>query len=123
MYNIHDPTGVKWMFQLRVGLSSLKSHKKSHNFADTPNDTCQCSLNAETTQHFLLDCPNFNAHRRELFQIVNPILVANSKIDLNDRELVHLLLYGNDKFTFHENQIILKATMTYIGKTSRFTQT
>ena len=38
LFNIRDPNGIKWIFQLRVGLSSsLKSHKKSHGFKDTGN--------------------------------------------------------------------------------------
>ena len=40
LFNIHNPLGTKWIFQLRVGLSPLKSHKKLHNFQDTPDDTC-----------------------------------------------------------------------------------
>ena len=76
LYNIHDD-GIKWIFQLRVGLSPLKSHKKSHHFLDTPYDTCNCSRRAETTCHFLLYCPNFTIHRKILFGIVNPILRVN----------------------------------------------
>ena len=38
IFNIHNPNGIRWIFQLRVGLSPLKSHKKRHNFQDTPVD-------------------------------------------------------------------------------------
>ena len=31
IFNVHD-NGIKWIFQLRVGLSPLKSHKKGHIF-------------------------------------------------------------------------------------------
>ena len=31
-FNINDRQGLKHIFQLRVGLRLLKSHKKSHNF-------------------------------------------------------------------------------------------
>ena len=105
---------------MRVGLSPLKSHKKSHNFQDTPNDLCACLLNAETTQHFLLECPNYNVHRHHLFQTLNPILLVNNINHQNDLELVRLLLYGHEKLKIHVNQIVLKATMNFIGKTSRF---
>ena len=27
LFNIHNPNGIRWIFQLRVGLSPLKSHK------------------------------------------------------------------------------------------------
>ena len=42
VYGIHDPIGVKLLFQLRVGLSSLRFHKRCHNFVDTPNNWCDC---------------------------------------------------------------------------------
>ena len=108
--------------ELRVGLSPLKSHKKRHHFLDTPYDTCSCSLSvAETTCHFLLHCPNFIVHRNVLFNVVNPIL--RSTPFLADEELVHLLLYGNEKFKFEDNQNILIATIEFIRNTSRFSQT
>ena len=37
IFGIHDPLGLKYLFQLRVGLSPLRSHKWRHNFADTPS--------------------------------------------------------------------------------------
>ena len=122
LYNIHD-NGIKWIFQLRVGLSPLKSHKKSHHFLDTPYDTCRCSRDAETTCHFLLFCPNFITHRKTLFGIVNPILRVNNIPFLVDTKLVHLLLYGDEKLELKENQKILIATITFIRNTGRFSQT
>ena len=35
VFNNHDPKGMKRLFQLRVGLSPLRHHKKRHNFKDT----------------------------------------------------------------------------------------
>ena len=59
LFNIYD-VGIKWIFQLRVGLSPLRSHKRAHNFVDIPNELCNCSPNtAETSCHFLLNCTNF----------------------------------------------------------------
>ena len=123
VFNIHDPTGIKWLFQLRVGLSPLKSHKMRHNFQDTPNDSCLCSISAETSPHFLLHCPNFINERRELFQTLNPIMLVNNMPFFDDKILVHLLLYGHDKLKPCENQSILKSTIKFIRKTCRFSQT
>ena len=120
IFNIHDPNGIKWIFQLRVGLSPLKSHKKSHKFHDTPANTCCCTLSAETSLHYLLHCPNFINHRHDLFQVLNPIIFANNIRFIDDNSLVYLLLYGHEKFQFHENQTILKATINFIKKSSRF---
>ena len=54
---IHDPLGLRYLFQLRVGLSSLRYHKKRHNFIDTPSDKCLCNQGIEDTNHFLFLCP------------------------------------------------------------------
>ena len=59
LYNIHD-NGTKWIYQLRVGLSPLRSHKKSHHFLDIHYDTCSCSRGTETTCHFLLKQYSFS---------------------------------------------------------------
>ena len=122
LFGIHNPNGIRWIFQLRVGLSPLKSHKHNHKFEDTPNDACVCT-GAETTQHFLLNCPIHNVHRLNLFQTLNPILLANDLQNLNDREMIRLLLYGHVKLPFYTNQLILKATINFIEKTTRFSQT
>ena len=120
LYDIYDQNGTKWIFQLRLGLSHLKNHKKSHNFIDTPDDTYNCKLQAETSGHYLLHCPIFIEQRRELFLTLNPILLENNMRFLDDRNLVNLLLYGNDKFNFHVNQSILMATIKFIRCSSRF---
>ena len=120
IFNIFDPTGLRWIFQLRVGLSPLKAHKKLHNFRDTPTGTCLCDLDVETTQHFLLHCPKFHVKRQVLFGNINQILFVNDLNVMNESDLVHLLLYGNKKLKFYENQTILKATINYIRKTDRF---
>ena len=38
VFAIHNPTGIKKLCQLRVGLTQLNSHRKNHNFLDTPSD-------------------------------------------------------------------------------------
>ena len=36
IFGIHDPLGVGYLFQMRVGLCSLRYYKIRHNFVDTP---------------------------------------------------------------------------------------
>ena len=43
IFGIHDPLGIRYLFQLRVSLSPLRSHKKRHNFIDTISDICHCN--------------------------------------------------------------------------------
>ena len=119
LFDIYDPNGIKWIFQLRVGLSPLKSHKKSHNFKDTPDDICHCALSAETSHHYLLHCPNFINHRNDLFLALNPIMIANNIHLRDEQSLVHLLLYGHEKLKLHENKYILNATINFIKETAR----
>ena len=40
IFGVHDPIGLRYLFQLRVSLSRLRSHKGRHNFVDTPSDIC-----------------------------------------------------------------------------------
>ena len=64
IYNIFDPTGLNMLTRLRVNLSHLRAHKFHHNFLDTLNPLCSCSLEIESTSHYLLRCP-FYTHIRE----------------------------------------------------------
>ena len=120
IFQVHDPLGVKIIFQLRVGLSPLKSHKKKHNFRDTPSDLCDCCNGSETSEHYFLKCKNFNTERRDLMLSINPLLIAKNLLLLNDFAKVKLLLYGHEFFTNAENKITLEATIRYIYDTERF---
>ena len=55
IFSVHDPVG--YLFQLRVRLCPLRSHKSHHNFIDAPSDICQCNQGVEDTSHFLFFCP------------------------------------------------------------------
>ena len=58
-FDIHDTIGLRYVFQLRLRLSPLRSHKWCHNFLDTVTDTCNCNQGIEDTDHFLFSCPFF----------------------------------------------------------------
>ena len=59
VYNCHNPKGLKFITRLRLGLSHLREHKFKHSFQDTINPLCSCGLDIESTEHFLLHCPQF----------------------------------------------------------------
>ncbi len=120
LYNIYDPKGVKWLFQLRVGLSPLNHHKKSHNFDDTPSDICFCQMYPETTEHFLLNCCLYTEERDELFLVVNPILQLHDLNLPNVNQLTKVLLFGHDSFNETDNTAVLNASILYIRKSKRF---
>ena len=92
IYTVHDPKGLKYLFQLRVGLSPLKSHKKRHKFADTPIDWCDCNCAPEDTRHFLFHCKFYDVQRRNLINSVTPLLVTHPGVNIVDD--IDLFLYG-----------------------------
>ena len=49
IFGLHDPIGLRLLFQLRVSLSPLLSHKKRYNFIYTPSDICHCNQGIEDT--------------------------------------------------------------------------
>ena len=117
VFKIHDPISLRHLFQLRVGLSVLRHHKKNHNFSDTPSDTCFCKNVVEDTDHFILHCPFYDTHRSELRAKVSSILSLNN-IDLIISS--KLLLYGHDSLSLQDNRDILLATLKFIFESNRF---
>ena len=71
IFGIHDPLGLRYLLQLRVGLSFLRYHKKCHNFIDTPSDICLCNHGIEDTNHFLFLCPFFRSSHGNLNEQCN----------------------------------------------------
>ena len=118
IFNIHDPLGIRYLFQLRVGLSSLKSHKNRHNFIDTPSGNCICNNGIEDTNHFLFSCPLYIAQRVTLVASVTVILL---KYDL-DNLVNHsqLYLYGHRIINFADNRQIILSTIKFVKETQRF---
>ena len=120
IFNVHDPTGIRFLFQLRLGLSPLRSHKKRHKFDDTPSDLCLCNIGVEDTKHFLFKCPFHATKRASLATVVVPILIRNNLNHLSEDE--KLYLYGNDSISDSDNKAILVATMKFIKDTNRFSK-
>ena len=121
IYNIHDPQGIKLLSRLRLGFSHLREHKFRHNFQDTLNPLCSCSLEPENNTHFLLRCHNYDDLRiilmSELYDI-DPSIYS-----LSDENLTYLLLYGDKKYSFESNRVILLATIKVLKSSLRFEET
>ena len=120
IFNIHNPDGMKRIFQLRVGLSPLKAHKKSHNFGDTENDACLCGNGAEDTMHFLILCRHFSFYRTSLFSKISQIVINFP--NLPEKDQVACLLYGSHGLNDIQNSQILNETIDFIVKSQRFSQ-
>ena len=117
-FDIHDPIGLRYLFQLRVGLRTLRHHKKVHNFADTPTDICSCNRGVEDIKHFLFLCPLYGPMRATLAGCVIPILQKYDIIMLSNQPEIYL--YGHHSVNTIDNKIILNGTIDYIKETNRF---
>ena len=118
-FNIHSPQ-LRHIFQLRVGLSHLRYHKKRHNFADTPSDKCVCRTGVEDSRHFLISCTLFSRHREALFETIETILHENNLCLMATTNPDEIILYGHPLLDKSNNHNILAATLEYITKTQRF---
>ena len=121
VFGFHDPLGLAYLSQLRVGLSKLNFHKFKHNFKDTLNPLCPTNDGIEDTEHFLLLCPSFDVQRRDLLaeisQLLQPFVQINN---LSNTVLIKLLLYGDKDFSDSINKGILQLTINFIHNTGRF---
>ena len=117
IFDIHDPLGLRYLFQLRVSLSSLRSHKNSHNFIDTPSRNCSCNNGVEDTNHFLFLCPRYITQRATLMDSVTMILLKYNLVDLANQP--HLYLYGHRNIKFADNRIIILSTIKFIKESQR----
>ena len=118
IFGIHDPLGIRYIFQLIVGLSPLRSHKRKHNFIDTPTDTCLCNQGIEDTNHFLFLCPFYAIQRATLAASVI-IILQNYNLNHLGNQL-ELYLYGHQSINLTDNRRILSSTVKYIKDTRRF---
>ena len=118
-FKIHDPVGLRYLFQLRVSLSPLKGHKWCHNFIDIPSGICLCNQGIENTSHFFLfSCHLYATQRVTLVSSVNEIL---QKFNLNYlKNQLQLYLYGNASLNNTENKKFILSAIKYIKDTQRF---
>ena len=114
IFDVSDLIGMRWLFQLRVGLSQLREHKKRHNFIDTPSNICECATNIESTKHFLLECPLYIESRIVLMNSINTLLISKGFENITNDQSVQFLLYGEESLLHKENQLLLNSTINLI---------
>ena len=117
-YRIYNPTGLKLLTRLRLGLSHLNDHKFNHNFKDCINPLCLCSLSVENNVHFFLHCHHFSLQRQTLINNIKSI--DEDIINETDSDLVNILLFGSSKYQYHINSKILSFSIDFILNTERF---
>ena len=117
-FGTNDVSGLKLLTRLRVGFSHLREHKFKHNFQDTLNPLCPCSLEAEDTYHFFMRCQSFSNQRNVLFDDLNSI---NSEIlKMSENEIVQVLLFGKKSFSKDMNFRIITSSIRFIKDSKRF---
>ena len=57
-YGIYDALDVRLVNRLRLVFSHFWDHKFRHNFTDTSNPLCSCSLETEDIEHYFVHCQN-----------------------------------------------------------------
>ena len=118
--SIYEPLGIKLLNRLRVDFSHLNEHKFRHNFVDTLNPLCSCSLETESMAHFFLRCRYYSNNRITLMNELSDI--DNSITSRQPNELLRIILYGDCKFKDNVNKRILIATIQFIKNSNRFNQ-
>ena len=84
----YDPLGIQLLSRLRLGFSHLSEHKFRHNFADSLNLLCSCSLENESTVHFFLCCQNYTTLRRAFMTDLKNINDASMTLNQTDTRTI-----------------------------------
>ena len=116
VYNCNNPKGLKFIIRLRLDLSHLTEHKFKYGFQHTINSLCSCGLHIESTEHFLLHCPQFVKERCTVLSTMGNI---NYKLLENtDSILTQMLLFGNTSFNIIEilKFLMLQQILSYLLK-------
>ena len=116
-FGIHNPIGLQILARLRTGLSNLNEHKFKHIFRNFLNPLCACNLEPEAISHYLLRCHLFQTERRTLLNDIKEIdenIVTDHKNDLDQ-----ILLYGNERYRYDTNRMILLSTIKFCRDSKR----
>ena len=71
IFRIHNHRSLKYIFQIRVGLSALRSNKRR---LDTTSDWCACNSSLESISHFLFKYHLLHTQSVQLYNEVHQIL-------------------------------------------------
>ena len=103
------------MTRLCVGFSHLRERKFKHNFQDTLNPLCPCSLEAEGKYHFFMHYQIFPNQRNVLFDQLNACNLEILK--MSENEIVRILFFDNKSFTKHISLRTITSSITHFIST------
>ena len=91
--SINNPVGLKLLTRIRLGFSHLNEHIFNHNFQNCINLLCSCSLEIESTSHFLLHYYHYTNICLTLLKSMAEII--GNTFNIIKEYLVNLLLFGS----------------------------
>ena len=103
---------------LRLGLSHLREHKFKNGFQATLNLLCSCGNDVESTECFLLHCPQIVNERRFLLSTLGNFNC--SLLENTSKVLRKTLPFGSGPLSPIDNSKILCATIDFVFSTKRF---
>ena len=112
---------LKYLYQMRVGLSALKMHKYLHHFSDTDSPQCPFLDGDEDNFHFLVVCKNFYSERKVLFNTIYNVCGINLLLTPHEK-IVNILMNGEPSLSSTTNKKILLATIEYVHSTGRLSR-
>ena len=112
LYNIHNPSGIKLLTRLRIGLSHLNEHKFNPNFGNCVNPFWTYSLEPESTSHFFLHCHHYNTIQSILFKDLNSVDKNLFKFSDNKLTLTHL--YVSTQYSLMNNKTLNKTPFSKV---------
>ena len=89
--------------QIWLGLSHLSEHRFNHNFNNSINFLCTCSLDIKSAVHYFLHFSYYNSTRTSPLNDLNS--VDRTLLNLSDLSLVNVLLYGGPQFDVSQNYL------------------
>ena len=113
---------MRHMRALRIGASELNAHSYHRKGLSSPG-CAYCGHSSESTHHFFLECPHFNAQRRKLLTAVTPTL-RKLKSEPTVSSLLGMFPFlssrRKEKKSRHLRKIIFNHTLTFLLETERF---
>ena len=109
---------LRLLNRLRLGFSHFSEHKFRHNFADTLNLLCSCSLETEDTENYFLRCQNNISFRTTFMNDLNNIYTAIASLNSND--FLSVILYRDKSFNKETNCQVQPASIKFMKDTQRF---
>ena len=103
--------------RLRLDVSELNAHLFKIQSTKTNTPYCTCGQVPETTKHFLINCPLYNANRNTMEASINTIIPSFS--NSTPQQKLEIILYG-EGLNETDRLAVARAVHKFITDTRRF---